>query len=106
MPQSQLFIQQRHAALSCAEKALKLDPDFGAACSAKGYALNALGRFLEALEAYESALKLNSNMAFAWNGKGNVLLNLGKKEEALICFEKTLLLNPPKAALDALARAK
>ena len=78
---------------------IKLDPEarnaYGKAnaYSNKGWALEALGRHEEAINAYDNALKLNPRDVISWNGKGNVLDNLGRHNEAIAQYNTAIRLN-------------
>lgn len=58
------------------------------------YALNAAGRFQEALSASERALQLDPDMPDAHFNRGNALLGLGRAKEALAAYERTIQLRP------------
>ncbi|HLK25630.1 MAG TPA: tetratricopeptide repeat protein [Caulobacteraceae bacterium] len=76
----------------------------GAAAAAKGAtaatqaalatALNALGRFDEAVRSYDRAIALDPNNAKAHNGCGNALQMLGRLAEALVSYANALALDP------------
>ncbi|NEQ99737.1 MAG: CHAT domain-containing protein [Cyanothece sp. SIO2G6] len=60
----------------------------------KGYALNGLTRYEEAIESYDQALHYEPNYASAWTGRGSVLHNLGHYEEAALHHEQALQDDP------------
>jgi tetratricopeptide (TPR) repeat protein len=61
--------------------------------SVKGYCLNRLKRYYEALECLDKAIKIDSNYVRAWVHKGNVLNNLKRYDEALASFDRALELD-------------
>ena len=85
-------------AISCYDKALKLDPRYALAWSNKGGSLHNLGRNEEAIRCYDKALKLDPRNAVAWSNKGVSLGNLGRPEEAIRCYDEALELDPGNAA--------
>jgi protein O-GlcNAc transferase len=99
-------------ALSAAERALALRPDFAEAWQARGNALDELKRHDEALVAYDKALGLYPHFPAAWHGRGNALSALKRCDEALAAYERALALAPDLAeawlgrglALNALGR--
>ncbi len=71
-----------------------LDPVDAHAWNNKGYALNALGRYEEALRAYDEAIRLNPEYKEAYYNKGATLEQIGRYEEALQAYKKAVELNP------------
>jgi protein O-GlcNAc transferase len=65
-------------ALSAAERALALKPDFAEAWQARGNALDELKRHDEALAAYDKAPGLYPHFPAAWHGRGNALSALAQ----------------------------
>ena len=59
----------------------------------KGFALNALKRYDEAISTFQKALELDSYF-YVWNGLGIVYTTKQKYEEALQCYDKALKLDP------------
>ncbi|CAG9334739.1 unnamed protein product [Blepharisma stoltei] len=60
----------------------------------KGYALNKLGRYSEALESYEKAISINPNNARFYNRKGDNLYVLERYQEAIQCYDEAIKLEP------------
>ena len=60
----------------------------------KGFAINGLGIYQEAIEWLDKALRIDPNYEYAWNSKGFALYNLGKYQEAIECFDKALRIDP------------
>ena len=56
----------------------------------KGYALDELGRYDEAIQNYDRVLELDDKYVYAWNGKGSALYNLGKYKEAIHLYDKAI----------------
>ncbi|MGD9779610.1 tetratricopeptide repeat protein, partial [Methanomethylovorans sp.] len=63
----------------------------------KGYALNALGRYEEALQACDKAIEIDPNYLYAWSHKGFALYGLGRYDEALQAYDKCIELDPLNA---------
>lgn len=63
----------------------------------KGWSLNNLGRYEEALSCYEHALAINPNMEQAWNNKGIALGELRRIEKEFYCYEQAIKINPDYA---------
>ena len=74
--------------------ALAIDPEYTFARANKGYSLNELGRYVEAIACFDQILELSANNIRAMTAKGIALRELGKNEEALACFDKAIGLNP------------
>jgi tetratricopeptide (TPR) repeat protein len=86
-------------AMSCFDRALKIDPGRSVFWSNKGKALVNLDRIEEAIRCYDKALELDPQDANAWIGKGGSLHRLERFEEAIHCYDKIIDLN----ARDAVA---
>ncbi|WP_235284848.1 tetratricopeptide repeat protein [Methanosarcina sp. 2.H.T.1A.15] len=65
--------------------------------TAKGFALDALGRYEEALKAFESARKLSGNGKISCSGKGIVFSHRGEWKKALETFDTALIFDPKDA---------
>jgi tetratricopeptide (TPR) repeat protein len=72
----------------------KLDPENVHVWGNKGWTLNKLSRYQEAIECSDKALEIDSNDTDVLDGKGYTLVNLGKYEEAIEYFDKTLKIDP------------
>jgi CHAT domain-containing protein/tetratricopeptide (TPR) repeat protein len=82
-------------AIALCEQAIEIQPNYAAAWSCKGSALNNLGRYIEAISAYDKAIEIDPNYQNAWNGKGNVLCdNLGRYDEAIAAYDKAREIEP------------
>ena len=81
-------------AVEYADKVLHLDPDNFQALNNKGTALEALGKFKEAIRCYDQALKINPKYVKALNNKGRALKVLGEYEESIKYFNKVLKIEP------------
>ncbi len=73
---------------------MEINPNNGLAWNSKGWVLDNLGRFSEALAAIERALEINPSYDMAWNNKGWVLGKLGRFSEALAAYERALEIKP------------
>lgn len=90
--------------LTCIDKAIKIaeeykisesDPQyFSSLHDNRGYILNELQRYEEALECFDKTLELNPDYASAWHNKGYTLHKLGRLSEAIECYKKRLELAP------------
>ena len=76
-------------------KSIQIRHSFTHAWSNKGYALNSLGRYTEAVECFDKALELDPSYADAWHYKGVSLGNMEKYEEAVECFDKAMKILEP-----------
>ena len=74
-------------ALSCYDKALKIDPNSIYVLINKGTALDYLGRRIEALHYYDRALEIDPNNEYALADKSLALANIGKHKDNKI-FEQ------------------
>lgn len=114
-------------AVKAYEKAIELDPNYGAAWKDKGYSLGSLatvnkdfGRYNESLVAFDRAIYLipsndTRNLALAWDGKANTLISMSyalgdmgkqeeaksKREEAVNDYSKAIELDPSFTGLEA-----
>ncbi|QIN84279.1 tetratricopeptide repeat protein [Rubrobacter tropicus] len=79
-------------ALSCAEKALELNPDSAGTWYNESYALNGMGRFEESLSAIERALSLDPGYHPAYYSKGFALSGLKRYREAAEAFREAIRL--------------
>ncbi|CAB1059574.1 hypothetical protein D1BOALGB6SA_4336, partial [Olavius sp. associated proteobacterium Delta 1] len=52
----------------------------------KGYSLDELGHYEEAILAYDEAIELKPNYLYAWLNKGVDLYNLGRHKEAIEAY--------------------
>lgn len=74
--------------------------------NAKGFALDALGRYKDALEAFEDARKVSGNGKISFSGKGIVFAHCGKWKKAIEEFDSVLILDPenvPASVMKAFA---
>ena len=59
------YKEEYNDAISCYDKAIKIDPNFSQAWNNKGLALYDLGRYEEAIECFDKALELDPYMTDA-----------------------------------------
>jgi tetratricopeptide (TPR) repeat protein len=86
-------------AIQCIESGLALEPDHPLLWISKGFALNRLGRYEDALEVYRTAEVIRSwapptVAARALRGQGSSLIDLNRFNEARAAFERSLELDP------------
>ncbi|MFQ5607563.1 MAG: tetratricopeptide repeat protein, partial [Candidatus Zixiibacteriota bacterium] len=83
--------------LAITEQALTSYPEFGPLLAVRGNALNALGRFEEAVESFQRSEELKSGMAMTALGLANALLSLERNQEAVTWFKLALGRDPYSA---------
>jgi len=81
------------AALADLDAVLLRAPEHGRAWAEKGYALHALGRYAEGLDAFDQALE-HEESVYALIGLGLVEIDHGMGQAALAAFDRALELNP------------
>ena len=80
-----------NAAILCYDKIITdINPEFDHALCLKGYALNFLERYEEALIYFDEAIEMNSKDPDYHMGKGISLYGLERYDEAIICFDKAV----------------
>ncbi len=77
-------------AIGCYEKAISLNPLFVNAWNNKGYALNQLRRYEEAIDVLLQAIAIEPCLAMAFNNLGEALQNLERYEDAISAYQKSL----------------
>jgi tetratricopeptide (TPR) repeat protein len=65
--------------------------------SRKGFALNSLNKFYDAIVAFDKAIEIKPKSANAWNGKGIVLINMEKYDEAIQANNTAIAIKPKDA---------
>lgn len=81
-------------AIELYDKAIELNPGFALAWNNKGYALNHLQRYKEALPVLIQAVQLDRTLVMALNNCGDALQGLGRNEEAIATYEEAIKLEP------------
>ncbi len=76
------------------DKAIQANPGLVLAWNNKGYALNQLEKFEEAIPVLVEAIKLDRTLVIALNNFGDSLQGLGKYEEAIATYKESLKLEP------------
>ncbi|KOR38146.1 MULTISPECIES: tetratricopeptide repeat protein [Planktothricoides] len=74
-------------ALTSANRALAINPNYPDAWSNRSATLWHLGRFPEALASTERAIALKSDSSLAWFNQARILTTLGQYEEAISAYE-------------------
>jgi tetratricopeptide (TPR) repeat protein len=99
-------------ALAELDRAVALEPRYGAAWCNRAVALERMTRFDDAVASLDRALEIDPGAAALWHNKGNLLLKAGKREDALRCFKREVKIDhrrwfdlPPeiRSAVDQLA---
>ena len=67
-------------------KSTEKDPQFEEAWYNKGFVLDVLGKYAEAIAAYDNATDIDPDYLEAWNNKGVVLCELGRYGEAIVAY--------------------
>ena len=78
----------------CFDKALILVPNDLGALSLKGYALDSIGRYREAIDCFDKVLEIQPSEANIILNKGLALSHLGKHDEAIAYFDTVLDYEP------------
>ncbi len=76
---------------------LKIDPKHALAWNYKGFALDKLERYEDAIRWWDEALKIDPKNTFAWIYKGFALDKLERYEDAIRCYDEALKINPEDA---------
>ena len=88
-------------ALPLLQAALVSRPDDLAACEAKGFALDQLGRYVEGLAAFRSVLDREPGRESALVGAVGAAARAGQRDEAIANLRRTIAINPSRAAYHA-----
>jgi len=86
--------KQSTKAVEFLSQALQIKPDFVSCYSNQGIALQALGRFDEALASYDTAINIKPDYAEAYSNRGNTLKELQRFDEALASYDQAISLKP------------
>ena len=90
---------EHDGALSCYDRALKIDPDSIYVLINKGTALDNLGRRAEALRCYDRALELAPGNVDALVNKAVTLYNCQRNNEVLLICDQILQIQPYNARI-------
>lgn len=88
--------------LEACDAAIARNPKDSTAWDGKGVALNALGRYEEAIEAYHQAIKLDPKNADVWYNKGIAFQDLKKYQDALKAYDRAAELGNETARASAI----
>lgn len=81
-------------AISCCDRAIKMESENAEVWYGKGLALYHLGKHQEAVVHYDKAIEINPEYLNCWHMKGMSLERLAKFQEALVCYDKVIESNP------------
>ncbi|MGG6241950.1 GUN4 domain-containing protein [Nodosilinea sp. AN01ver1] len=76
------------------DKAIRVNPGLTLAWNNKGYSLNQLKKFEEALPVLAQAVQLDRTLAISLNNFGDCLQGLGRNQEAISTYEESIKLEP------------
>src|SRR5262249_5657532 len=85
---------QLDPSISDLDKAIELNPQWGAAYSNRGLAFAGKGRPDRAIEDYTQAIRLDPKAAHVFISRGILYSNVNKLEEALADFNAVISINP------------
>jgi tetratricopeptide (TPR) repeat protein len=80
------------------DQAIQANPGLALAWNNKGYALNQLGKFEEAIPVLVQSIQLDRTLVIALNNLGDSLRGLGKNEEAIAAYKESVKLEPENYA--------
>lgn len=80
------------------DQAIQANPGLVLAWNNKGYALNQLEKFEEAIPVLVQSIQLDRTLVIALNNLGDSLQGLGKNEEAIAAYEESIKLEPENYA--------
>jgi predicted O-linked N-acetylglucosamine transferase (SPINDLY family) len=90
----ELELDMRDAALAAFEQALALEPGNLDSLTYRAMALEALGRYGEALDGYAAVLERRPDHAVVWNNIGKIRREMGLVDEATAAFRRALAIDP------------
>ena len=91
---SVLVLQNNQKGMEYIDKAIELYPNISTAYYLKGWALDALGEYDNAIVYYKKALEFDPTDTYALNNIGWIYAQQGKNEDAKLYFEKVLEIDP------------
>ena len=92
-------LSQPQAALSAADNAVRIGPDFAAAWFQKGTALLDVDRTDEAVDSFRRALDLGHPAAIVWRSMGHAFQYSGDTANSIECLEKSLQAEPLQSSV-------
>lgn len=90
----ELELDMRDAALAAFEQALAVEPGNLDSLTYRAMALEALGRYGEALDGYAAVLDRRPDNAVVWNNIGKIRREMGLVDEATAAFRRALAIDP------------
>lgn len=108
------FLAQRHivreefaSAIEHLDRAIRVNPDDGAAYNDRALCMVELGIIDEAMRFFDKGIEVEPDYATIYHNKGWLLNNIGRHTEAIRCFRAALALEPGRAVTyDNLADAQ
>ncbi|MDY6784215.1 MAG: tetratricopeptide repeat protein [Cyanobacteriota bacterium] len=82
--------KDRELAISCYDKAIRVQKDCHKAWKNRGDALDSLGRCEEAIASFDKAIEIKPDDSHIWRARGFTLLDLDRYEEALANCNKAI----------------
>ena len=91
---SLIKLHKYQEAITCFEKAIKINSNFETAHNNLGNAYQELGKYQEAISCYQRAISIKPNYTEAHYNLGNVFQAIGRYQEAISCNQKVIKINP------------
>jgi hypothetical protein len=90
-------LKQNSEAISCFDRAIRINPQYFDAHCQQGITLHSIHRYEEALIAYDQALRLQAQHAGLHNNRGNTLQRMRRWEAAIQSYQTALEIDPQYA---------
>jgi tetratricopeptide (TPR) repeat protein len=75
-------------------RAIRLDPTFGAALANRGRAYYYIDEYDRSIQDYDQAIRLEPNNDFAFNGRGNAYSDKGEYDRSIQDYDQAIRFNP------------
>lgn len=89
--------QEQNMGLVICSKLINLMPDNGYVYYYRGYLLDDLGRYKEALESFNKAIAIDATNADFYSGRGDILSTMRRLEEAVMSCDISIALDASNA---------